>query len=73
MDPIPIGPREFAALPSAPRVTVKRVEEIFGWTKTVVGGRKLRYVGQKRNEMWMLLTVATYNVVRMANLELAAA
>jgi Transposase DDE domain len=51
----------------------KRVEEIFGWTKTVGGGRKLRYIGQKRNEMWMLLTVATYNVVRMANLELAAA
>jgi len=50
----------------------KRVEEIFGWTKTVGGGRKLRYIGQKRNEMWMLLTVATYNVVRMANLELAA-
>ncbi len=51
----------------------KRVEEIFGWTKTVGGGRKLRYIGRKRNEMWMLLTVATYNVVRMANLELAAA
>ncbi|MBJ7594456.1 MAG: transposase, partial [Candidatus Dormibacteraeota bacterium] len=49
----------------------KRVEEIFGWTKTVGGGRKLRYIGQRRNEMWMLLTVATYNVVRMANLELA--
>jgi transposase len=51
----------------------KRVEEIFGWTKTVGGGRKLRYIGQKRNEMWMLLTVATYNVVRMANLEPVAA
>ncbi len=49
----------------------KRVEEIFGWKKTVGGGRKLRYIGQRRNEMWMLLTVATYNVVRMANLELA--
>ncbi|WP_337314000.1 transposase, partial [Candidatus Aeolococcus gillhamiae] len=51
----------------------KRVEEIFGWTKTVGGGRKLRYIGQRRNEMWMMLTVATYNVVRMANLELAVA
>ena len=27
----------------------KRVEEIFGWWKTVGGGRKLRYVGLKRN------------------------
>ena len=26
----------------------KRVEEVFGWLKTVGGGRKLRYVGQAR-------------------------
>jgi hypothetical protein len=49
----------------------KRVEEIFGWKKTVGGGRKLRYIGQRRNEMWMLLTVSAYNLVRMANLEVA--
>jgi transposase len=48
----------------------KRVEEVFGWKKTVGGGRKLRYLGQRRNEMWMLLTVSAYNLVRMANLEL---
>ncbi len=47
----------------------KRVDEIFGWKKTVGGGRKLRYIGQRRNEMWMLLTVSAYNLVRMANLE----
>jgi hypothetical protein len=35
----------------------------------VGGGRKLRYLGQRRNEMWMLLTVSAYNLVRMANLE----
>ena len=28
----------------------KRVEEIFGWTKTVGGGRKLRYIGVARNQ-----------------------
>lgn len=50
----------------------KRGEEIFGWTKTVGGGRRLRYIGRRRNEMWMLLARATYNVVRMAKLELAA-
>jgi hypothetical protein len=49
----------------------KRVEEIFGWKKTVGGGRKLRYIGQQRNEMWMLLTLSAYNLVRMANPELA--
>ena len=51
----------------------KRVEEIFGWKKTVGGGRKLRYIGQQRNEMWMMLTLTAYNLVRMANLELAGA
>ena len=29
----------------------KRVEEIFGWTKTVDGGRKLRYIGVARNHV----------------------
>jgi transposase len=49
----------------------KRVEEIFGWTKTVGGGRKLRYIGQARNEMWAVLTATAFNLVRMANLEVA--
>ena len=48
----------------------KRVEEIFGWTKTVGGGRKLRYIGVARNQMWADLTVAAYNLVRMAKLAL---
>jgi transposase len=51
----------------------KRVEEIFGWTKTVGGGRKLRYVGLERNRAWALLTGAAYNLVRMSNLALATA
>jgi hypothetical protein len=46
----------------------KRVEEIFGWMKTVGGGRKLRYVGTSKNQLWATLTAATYNLVRMANL-----
>ena len=46
----------------------KRVEEIFGWTKTVDGGRKLRYIGVARNQMWADLTVAAYNLVRMTKL-----
>ncbi|MDQ6948297.1 MAG: IS5 family transposase [Actinomycetota bacterium] len=46
----------------------KRVEEIFGWWKTVAGGRKLRYVGVRRNQLWAELSSAAYNLVRMANL-----
>jgi IS5 family transposase len=51
----------------------KRVEEIFGWVKTVGGGRKLRYIGVRKNAMWATLTATAYNLVRMAKLELAAA
>ena len=46
----------------------KRVEEIFGWIKTVGGGRKLRYIGVERNQLWAELTVSAYNLVRMAKL-----
>lgn len=47
----------------------KRVEEIFGWMKTVGGGRKLRFIGKKRNGMWLTFTAAAFNLVRMANIE----
>ncbi len=46
----------------------QRVEEVFGWIKTVAGGRKLRYRGVDRNRMWAELTVAGYNLVRLAKL-----
>jgi transposase len=46
----------------------KRVEEIFGWLKTVAGGRKLRYRGVVRNQLWAELALAGYNLVRMAKL-----
>jgi transposase/IS5 family transposase len=47
----------------------KVVEEVFGWMKTVACTRKLRYVGQVRNELWLTLTAVAYNLVRMASLE----
>ena len=47
----------------------KRVEEVFGWLKTVGGGRKLRYIGRERNRAWLELTAAAYNLVRLARLE----
>jgi transposase len=47
----------------------KRVEEIFGWVKTVGGGRKLRYVGLARNRLWAGITATGYNLVRMVKIE----
>ena len=47
----------------------KIVEQVFGWIKTVGGGRKLRFVGCERNRCWLELTAAAYNLVRMARLE----
>jgi transposase len=46
----------------------KRIEEIFGWLKTVAGGRKLRYRGVKRNQLWADVATAAFNLVRMGNL-----
>ena len=46
----------------------KRIEEVFGWVKTVGGGRKLRYCGVARNRLWVELTIAGYNLVRLARL-----
>lgn len=51
----------------------KRVEEIFGWWKTVAGGRKLRYIGRRRNQHWAEMTSAAFNLVRLANLTAAPA
>ncbi len=46
----------------------KRIEEVFGWVKTVGGGRKLRYCGVARNRFWMEMTAASHNLVRLAKL-----
>ena len=46
----------------------KRVEEVFGWLKTVGGGRKLRYCGVPGNGLWAEMALAAYNLVRMAKL-----
>jgi transposase len=46
----------------------KRVEEIFGWAKTVAGMRKARYRGQRRVGLQMHFVAAAYNLMRMAKL-----
>jgi hypothetical protein len=40
--------------------------------KTVGGGRKLRYIGTARNQLWAELTVTAYNLVRMAKLAMTS-
>jgi transposase len=46
----------------------KRIEEVWGWMKTVGGFRKTRFKGQQRTEAAAFMVGAAYNLVRMANL-----
>jgi transposase len=51
----------------------KRIEEIFGWLKTVAGLRKTRHRGVARVGWMFTFALAAYNLVRMRNLLLAPA
>ncbi len=51
----------------------KRVEEIFGWVKTVGGLRKTRHRGVARVDWMFSLALAAYNLVRLRNLASAPA
>lgn len=46
----------------------KRVEEIFGWLKTVGLLRKTRHRGQRRVSWMFVFSLAVYNLVRIRNL-----
>lgn len=50
----------------------KRIEEPFGWIRTIAGGRKLRYKGRRRNRAWFLIVGAVYKVLRIAALDARA-
>ena len=50
------------------QVKRKRVEEIFGWMKTVGGMRKLRHRGLQLVGWMFTFAAAAYNLVRMRNL-----
>jgi len=50
------------------QVVRKRVEEIFGWGKSVGGLRKTRLIGLVKNKFNSYIIGAAYNLVRMANL-----
>ena len=46
----------------------KRVEEIFGWMKTIGGLRRTRYRGIERTQAWAHMVAATYNLLRLTRL-----
>ncbi len=46
----------------------KRVEQVFGWCKTVGGLGRTRFIGHPRIEMDARITAAAYNLLRMTRL-----
>ena len=51
----------------------KRIEEAFGWAKTVAGLRKARHRGPPKVDWQFTLAMAAYNLVRLPKLLAAAA
>jgi len=51
----------------------KRIEETFGWLKTIGTLRKARYRGREKISWYFTLAVSAYNLVRMRNLGLGVA
>ncbi len=47
----------------------KRIEEIFGWMKTIGGLRKTRHKGRARTQLAAEIVGAAYNLLRMAKLK----
>ena len=50
------------------QVKRKRIEECFGWAKTVGGLRKTRFIGTSKVQAQALLTFAAWNLTRMISL-----
>ena len=50
------------------QVVRKRIDQIFGWGKTIGGLRKTRFKGVARTQHWAQLTGAAYNLLRMSRL-----
>src|SRR6478735_7572686 len=50
----------------------KRIEEAFGWIKTIGGLRKTRFVGRARTDWAFTFAAAAYNLVRLPKLLAAA-
>lgn len=52
----------------ASQISRKRIEEIFGWVKTIAGQAKTKFRGQPRVAASFTLAVAAYNLVRLPKL-----
>ena len=50
----------------------KRIEEPFGWIKTIGGLRKTRHCGRVLVEWFLVLTAAAYNLIRIPKILAAA-
>ena len=50
----------------------KRIEQIFGWVKEVAGLARTRFIQRWKTKLYLLAAGATYNLLRMKNLGLAA-
>lgn len=46
----------------------RRIEEIFGWTKTIGGLHQTRFKGRRRTELAAQVVMVAYNVLRIARL-----
>lgn len=46
----------------------KRIEEIFGWVKTIAGQNKTRFRGQRRVDASFTFAAAAYNLIRLPRL-----
>lgn len=50
----------------------RRIEGCFGWLKTVGNLRKTRYRGARKTNLWVQMTGAAYNLLRIARFEQVA-
>ena len=46
----------------------KRIEQVFGWLKTIGGLRKSRYRGRAKTQLYAFMAGAAYNLLRMTKL-----
>lgn len=53
---------------AASQRTRKRIEEAFGWIKTVAGLRKTKFRGRERVDLAFTFAAAAYNPVRLPKL-----
>ena len=66
------APLAIPAMRSRMRIR-KRIEEAFGWAKTVAGLRKMRHRGLPKVDWQFTLAMAAYNLVRLPKLLAEAA